>query len=72
MLNITITRKRKKSDMYIPGTFWDNFIDSRDEPLIQCNVSAVKNTSLDNGDNFDGYILNILFLELILCIVLFS
>ena len=59
------------------GAYRDNVIDFKDEPVVQCDVQAVKYTSLDNDDN-DGCkeilmgILNVLFLEIILCIVLVS
>ena len=34
------------------GTLWDKVIDFTDEPVVQCNVPAVKVTLLDddNGD----------------------
>ena len=55
---------------------WGEDTDFTDELSVQCNVPAVKNTSLDD-DNDDCKwtligILDILFLELILCIVLVS
>ena len=31
--------------------FWDKVIDFTDEPVVQYDVSAVKNTSLEDGDN---------------------
>ena len=48
-------------------------LDFTDEPVVQCHVLAVKNTSLNNDDNDDCKqtlmgIVNVLFLELILCI----
>ena len=59
------------------GAFQDKVIDFTDEPIIQCDVQAVKITSVDNDDNDDCKytligILNALFLEIILCIVLVS
>ena len=55
------------------GAFWDKVLDFTDEPVVQCDVLAVKNTSLNNDDNDDCKqtlmgIVNVLFLELILCI----
>ena len=32
----------------MPGLFRDKVIDFTDEPVVQCDVQAVKNTSLDN------------------------
>ena len=53
--NITITGKKKnkseKSDM--PKTFWDKVTDFTAEPLVQCDVLDVKNTSLDDDNNND-------------------
>ena len=46
-------------------------------PVVQCDVTGVKNTTLDDGNNddqkitFHGYT-SITFLELIFCIVLVS
>ena len=57
--------------------YWDKVTDFADEPVVQCDVPAVKNTSLDDGNNdickkeLIG-IFNVLFLKLILCIVLVS
>ena len=31
--------------------FWDKVIGFTDEPVVQCDAPAVKNTSLDYGDN---------------------
>ena len=36
----------------MPGALWDEVIDFTDEPVGQCDVSSVKNTSLDD-DNDD-------------------
>ena len=33
------------------GAFSDKVLDFTDEPIVQCDVQAVKNTSLDNDDN---------------------
>ena len=35
------------------GAFQDKVIDFADEPIIQCDVQVVKNTSVDNDDNDD-------------------
>ena len=52
-----------------------------DKSVVQCDVSAVKNTSLDDDDDDDDNdnckwilmgIFNILFLKIILCIFLVS
>ena len=37
----------------MPGALWDKFIDFTDEPVVQCDVLAVKKTSLDDDDNDD-------------------
>ena len=37
----------------MPGAFWDKVTDFTDEPVVQCDVQAVKNTSLDNDGNGD-------------------
>ena len=37
----------------MPETFWDKVTDFIDEPVVQCDVPAVKNTSLDDGNNDD-------------------
>ena len=38
---------------YMSGEFWDKITDSIDEPAVQCDVPAVKNTLLVDGDNDD-------------------
>ena len=35
----------------MPGAFRDKVIDFTDEPVAQCDVQAVINTSLDDDDN---------------------
>ena len=35
----------------MPGAFSGKVIDFTDEPVVQCHVQAVKNTSLDNDHN---------------------
>ena len=39
----------------MPGALWDKVTDFTDEPVIQCDVPAVKNNSLgdDDGDDDD-------------------
>ena len=37
----------------MPGAFRDKVIDFTDKPVVQCDVEAVKNDSLDNADNDD-------------------
>ena len=68
-------KKQSKSNIsYKPGALWDKVIDFKDEPVVQCNVPAVKYTFLDDDDDNDDCkqmlmgTVNILFLELILCI----
>ena len=52
--NIAITKQNKTSQTYyMPGAFWDKVLDFTDEPVVQWDFQAVKNTSLDN-DNNDG------------------
>ena len=36
----------------MPGTFWDKVIDFTDEPVVHCDVPAVKSTSLDDDDEY--------------------
>ena len=38
----------------MPGAFWDKVIYFTDERVVQCDIKAVKNASLDNDDN-DGH-----------------
>ena len=35
---------KKKYISYMPEALWDKFSDLIDEPVVQCNVPAVKNT----------------------------
>ena len=50
----SLIKKQSKSDVsYIPGVLWDKVIGFADEPLVQCDVAAVKNTALDDDDNDD-------------------
>ena len=37
----------------MPGEFWNKVTDFTDEPVVQCHIQGVKNTSLDNDDNDD-------------------
>ena len=57
------------------GRFWDKVTDFTDTPVGKCDIPPIKNTFLDDDHNDDCKnilvdTLNILFLELILCIVL--
>ena len=36
---------------YMPRALWDKVTDFTDEPVVQCDVAAVKHTSLDDDDN---------------------
>ena len=38
---------------YMSGEFWDKITNSIDEPAVQCDVPAVKNFSLVDGDDDD-------------------
>ena len=74
--NIAITEKKKNKShkSYMPETFWNKITDFKEEPVVQCDVLAVKNTSLDDGNNDDHKhilisTLNVLFLKLTLCII---
>ena len=44
--NIAITEKKtSKSDIsHMPGALWGKVIDFTDEPVVQCDALAVKNT----------------------------
>ena len=46
-------RKNKSSISYLPGVLWGKVIDFTDEPVAQCDVPDVQNTSLDDSDNDD-------------------
>ena len=35
------------------GAFWDKVIDFINEPVVQCDAPAVKNTLLDDDDDND-------------------
>ena len=35
----------------MPEALWDKVTDFTDEPVVQCDVPAVKNTSLDDNDD---------------------
>ena len=49
-----LEKKKHKPDIsYMPGAFWNEVIDFTDEQVIQCDVPAVKNDSLNDGDNSD-------------------
>ena len=37
----------------MPEISWDNVIDFTDESVVQCDVPAVTNTTLDDDDNDD-------------------
>ena len=44
----------RKVISYMLGPFWDKVIDFENEPVVQCDAPAVKDTSLGddaNGDN---------------------
>ena len=41
----------------MPGKLWDKVIDHTDEPVVQCNVPAVKDASLDDNNNDCKWIL---------------
>ena len=46
--------KKNKTNMpYMHWALWDKVIDFTDEPVVQCDVAAVKNTSLDDDDDND-------------------
>ena len=45
--------KNKSNISYLPGVLWGKVIDFTDEPVTQCDVPDVQNTSLDDWDNDD-------------------
>ena len=46
-------KKQSKSDIScIPGALWDKVIDFTDELVVQCDVPAVKNTSLYDDNDY--------------------
>ena len=68
--------KKVRHIIYVRG-IWDKVIDFTDEPVVQCDVPAVRNISLGDDDNNNCKKLlmgihNLLFLELILSLVLVS
>ena len=57
--NIAITEKKKKqknkSDIsYMSAELWDNITNFKAYSVVQCEVPAVKNTSLVDDDNDDS------------------
>ena len=49
-----IPKKKNKSRISnMPEAFWDKVTDFTDERIVQCDVPAVKSTSLDDGNNDD-------------------
>ena len=54
--NIAVTenKQRKSVKSCVPGTLCDKVTDFADEPVAQCDLAAVKNTSINDGDN-DNY-----------------
>ena len=46
-------KQNKPGTSYMPGTFWDKVINFTDEPVFQCDVPPIKDTSLDDDDNDD-------------------
>ena len=77
MLSLRKKKNISQTDIYkTQYPFPDKVINFIDEPLVQYDVAVVQNTFVDNGDTeivtqkkLIG-ILNVLFLEPILCIVL--
>ena len=77
MLSLRKKKNISQTDIYkTQCPFPDKVINFIDEPLVQYDVAVVQNTFVDNGDTeivtqkkLIG-ILNVLFLEPILCIVL--
>ena len=51
--NIAITGKNNSDISYISGGFWDKVTDFIDEPVVQCDIPAVKITSLVYVHNDD-------------------
>ena len=53
--NITVTENKQRKSVIscVPGTLWDKVTDFAAEPVAQCDVPAVKNTSLNDSDNGD-------------------
>ena len=51
--NILITEKKRKTRQayHVYRGFWDKVTDFTDELVVQCDVSAVKSTSLVGGNN---------------------
>ena len=47
-------KKTSRSDIsHMPGALWDKVIDFTEESVVQCDVPAVNNTSLDDDNNDD-------------------
>ena len=51
--DIAITVEKNKSDIYMPGAFWDKVTNFTNQPAVLCDVPAVKSTSLDHDGNED-------------------
>ena len=50
----SLEKKKNNSDIsYMAGAFWDRVNDFTDESVVQYDVPAVKNTSLDDDDDDD-------------------
>ena len=53
--NIAVTENKQRVCVScVPGTLCDKVTDFADEPVAQCDLAAVKNTSINDGDN-DNY-----------------
>ena len=53
--NIAVTEKSKAGYTYhIPGSLWIKVINFKDDSVVQCDIPAVKNTSLDDDNDKDG------------------
>ena len=45
-------KKQSKSNvLYMPEALWEKVIDFTEEPVVQWDIPAVKNTLLDDDDN---------------------
>ena len=67
--NIAITEKKKNKThiSYILEVLWNKVTDIADEPVVQCDVPAAKNTSLDDGNNDDCKNVLITLVYLVYC-----
>ena len=53
LLSLGKKKNNRSNRSYIPGPFSDQITLVTDEPVVQCDVPAVKNNFVDDGDTND-------------------